>query len=167
MAMSQEQAYVTESRGKKASHVYTNDYDGMVKAAERSGARMFASEVKASRKPAKAAARTPAPTPAAVQQPTHVAARTVTPKGAESKPQARAPQKKGIAAAWARIHERATALMQAAFGLRQRENLALAAFALGVEPPRSPETTPPARPVVGKYTQRVQNPKIPEPGLER
>jgi conjugative relaxase-like TrwC/TraI family protein len=159
MAMSREQAYVTESRGKKASYVYTNDYDGMVAAAERSGARMFASEVKASRKPA--IATRVAPVPATAGRPAVAVGATRV----ATKPQA--PQKKGIAAAWTRIHEKATALMQAAFGLRQRENLALAALALGVEPSRMPERAQPARPVVGKYTRLVQQPKAPDLGHDR
>ncbi len=146
-AMSREQAYVTESRGKKASYVYTNDYDGMVRAAERSGTRMFASEVKPVAKPAKAG-HPAAPVPAArAQQPAAVAARAAAPKPT-------APRKTGIAAVWAKIHERATALMQAAFGQRQREALAVAAFALGIEPAAQPQTA--TRPVLGKYTQRVQ-----------
>jgi conjugative relaxase-like TrwC/TraI family protein len=136
-AMSKEQAYVTESRGRKASFVYTDDYEGMVRAAQRSGARMFASEIREKKKPAS--------TPSPAKPP--VAART-----------AKQEASKGLAATWARIRERTAALMQAAFGQRSRENQALAiAVALGGSLSREPQrTAAPARAVLGKYTKLVQ-----------
>jgi conjugative relaxase-like TrwC/TraI family protein len=186
VAMSQEQAYVSNSRGRKASYVYTDDYDGMVRAAERSGARMFASDVKDVRrkpiaKPANApvVARTAAPKAGAASKATRppkldvpgvVLAteeqrrkegedRSVATRAANRDKGNRDSGKGFAAAAWAKIRQTAYAMMQAAFGQQRRENAVIAACAYAAIAPgagRVPRAPEPPKPVLGKYTRQVQ-----------
>jgi len=146
LATTREGAYVTESRGRKACYVYTDDKDGLVAAAERSSARMFASDVQEER-------REPAKAPG-------------TP------PKASAP--KGLAAAWDAIRARAASLLRKAWGQREEDNSIALNFAAKqrvayatAAAQRQPAQKAPAKTVFGKYTRLVQQPKAPDIGHER
>jgi conjugative relaxase-like TrwC/TraI family protein len=144
-AASREQFYVSISRGKKSVRVFTDDKDALRHAIERSGARMFASDVvdrgiaaKLPKAPAKASVL---PAPAAMMQ-----------HPALAKTQA-----------WWRPYFDAAVNMVMKVAAKRREAYALAADAVPSTLVNAPEISRLTKP----WTARVQPPKEKDEGYER